>query len=280
MLDHSTPSPQMHSSKKHEPLVRARPTSLSATGLSELLDVEIKIGHSFPRATATLFVLLACLLQFTSTQLMAVKSSTVTPIVVMGQPGIHAVASPVDVAEIRSPRFQKQLEVLKEAMQQELGAGIAAPQIGWNASVFVVGVDSSHPSFNTPRGAFALTERDVPIQFWINPVIRAQSEEQVWAWEGCFSVPGMRGWVRRPASITLEGYDSKGVWRQTEFHGLVSRLVQHEYSHLEGNLFTDRVTKPEFLVSKASFEHQSTWPANWPSPGARDTGLGAVSTRQ
>jgi len=288
-MQQSAPIQHATTTAERKLLSRQRNTGHSATGLSELLSVNAKSAvGKLPRAIAALVTIAAFLLfnwaertTLLMSPLTAVPSAPdIPPIVLIGQPGIFSIANQVDPAQITTPEFQKKLEVLKVKMQEERGAGIAGPQIGWNASVFVVGVDSSHPAYRNPAGAFALTEADVPIQWWINPRIVAQSEKEVYAWEGCMSVPGMRGWVRRPTSITLEGYDSRGVWRQSKFDGLVSRLVQHEHSHLSGELFTEMVDDARFLVPKASFEYQSSWPKNWPSAGARDTPVGGVSSEQ
>ena len=91
------------------------------------------------------------------------------------------------------------------------------------------------------------------------------------------SVPGMRGWVRRPADVTLEGMDHRGILRSETFTGGASRLVQHEAAHLDGQLYPHIVGHQRWLVPKASFVHQEEWAVNWPSPGAFKTQVGQFS---
>merc|ERR1740129_191510 len=88
----------------------------------------------------------------------------------------------------------------------------------------------------------------VPFQFWLNPEIVWFSAGTNWLWEGCLSVPGMRGWVERPSKVVLRGLDAKGHEIEANLSGLAARVAQHECDHLDGVLFPHRVPDPRFLV--------------------------------
>ena len=117
---------------------------------------------------------------------------------------------------------------------------------------------------------------EIPLSYWINPEITWQSDETNWMWEGCLSVPGMRGWVERPAAIVLQGWNQHGQACTQRLDGLAARVAQHELDHLNGILFPYRVPGPEFLVPQASMQAQDEWGPDWPSPGSRNTGLGEL----
>jgi len=224
---------------------------------------------------ASLSILVLLLLMTTLSQ-STNKQEILPPIVTIGMPILTETAALVKINDIFTEDFQAKLVTLKLKMQEEVGAGIAAPQIGWNASVFVVGIDRAHPDYiDGKSGAFQLDHLDM--QYWINPRYTWMSDRQVYSWEGCMSVPGMRGWVKRPADVTIEGYDHHGVLRSANFTGAVSRLIQHEAAHLFGSLFPAEVDNQNMLVSKASFPTQELWIKNWPSPGAQKTPPGQFS---
>jgi len=103
------------------------------------------------------------------------------------------------------------------------------------------------------------------------------SAETNWMWEGCLSVPGLRGWVERPRAVRLRGLDEHGTAREVELDGLAARIAQHELDHLDGILFPHRTAGTHFLVPQASMEAQDGWAEDWPSPGSRRTGLGQLS---
>lgn len=144
------------------------------------------------------------------------------------------------------------------------GIGIAGPQIGWRERVFCFGMLA--PSERYPH----LNPDTLPFQFWINPKVTAASNAQrSWFWEGCLSVPGMRGWVERPDTVYVEGLDVDGEKKSTTLTGMAARVFQHEFDHLDGVLFTQRVELPTLLVPSAAFDAQHKWKEGWPTPSAR-----------
>jgi peptide deformylase len=121
---------------------------------------------------------------------------------------------------------------MRETMRAENGAGLAAPQIGVGLRVVIFGVD-----FN-PRYPDA---EPVPYTELINPVLRPLSDEMEDGWEGCLSVPGLRGVVPRYARLRYSGFDPRGRPIEREVSGFHARVVQHETDHLDGILYPMRV---------------------------------------
>ncbi len=124
------------------------------------------------------------------------------------------------------------VEDMKETMMAEGGVGIAAPQIGCNKRVVIFGFESN------PRYP---DEASVPFTILINPVITPLSNEMVDGWEGCLSVPRLRGLVSRYQKIKYSGYDLMGRLISREVQGFHARVVQHECDHLDGILFPYRL---------------------------------------
>lgn len=170
---------------------------------------------------------------------------------------------------MQSDEFKESLKTLRCGMKEHGGIGIAAPQIGWWTRVFCFGIEGGNSRY--PAAAI------IPFSFWINPEITWESEETNYMWEGCLSVPGMRGWVERPSGVVLRGIDESGVVQERRLSGLEARVAQHEFDHLDGVLFTMKVPGSDFLVPQASMDARENWGKDWPSPGSRKTGLGELS---
>ena len=176
------------------------------------------------------------------------------PLVVLGDPRLAQPSAPVDVARIRTPDFQRRLELLRIGLDHHGANGIAAPQLGWFERHFLM---------RDPSGSGALVH-------WINPEIVQASEEQVWYWEGCLSVPGFKAFMGRSAAIAVRGYNERGEPVSREFRDWEAHLFQHEFDHLDGLLFPYRAADPRHVVRAEELEHRDQWPPDWPAPGARD----------
>ena len=122
-----------------------------------------------------------------------------------------------------------------DTMDAADGAGLAAPQIGVLKRVMIFGVEA------TPRYPDA---EAVPPTVLINPEYTVLDEAVGGYWEGCLSVPGMRGYVERPAHIRYGGYDQYGERVEREVTGFHAVVFQHEYDHLDGILYPDRLADP------------------------------------
>lgn len=154
----------------------------------------------------------------------------VRDILKMGDPRLLQVAKPV--TDWRSPALQSLIEDLFDTMRAASGAGLAAPQIGVDLAVVIFGFDKN------PRYPDA---EPVPTTVLTNPTIEPLSPAEEEGWEGCLSVPGMRGVVPRWAQIRYRGFDAHGVAIEREAQGFHARVVQHECDHLFGKLYPMRI---------------------------------------
>jgi peptide deformylase len=148
----------------------------------------------------------------------------------MGDPRLLRVAEPV--TRFNTPELQQLLTDMFETMRAADGAGLAAPQIGVGLRVVVFGFESNERYPDAPA---------VPETILINPVIEALGPEMQDGWEGCLSVPGLRGVVPRFERVRYRGFDERGVPLQREVDGFHARVVQHECDHLDGILYPMRV---------------------------------------
>ena len=197
---------------------------------------------------------------------MSENENKLPELVTMGHPRLARPSEPVPQGEITGEAFQERLRVLNACMVEYLGIGIAAPQIGWWERFFMLVVMAD-------RGDGEMEPR---VEVWINPEITHASQSHNWAWEGCLSVPGLRGWIRRPDAVSVRGLNQHGQEVSREFTGWEARVFQHEFDHLDGMLFPYRALDPRHIITLEEMEHRDEWPSDWPAPGARDTPLGRV----
>lgn len=151
----------------------------------------------------------------------------------------------VNVEQFDTPELDALIEDMWDTMAAEDGAGLAAPQIGVNWRVVIFGYE------NNPRYPDAPA---VPQTILINPIIETMSDQMEEGWEGCLSVPGMRGLVPRFINIQYKGYDQKGniIERQaSDFH---ARVVQHECDHLDGILYPLRIEDMRYFGFRQELE--------------------------
>lgn len=148
----------------------------------------------------------------------------------MGHPVLARVAEPV---EGFGAELQALLQDMKDTMAAQNGAGIAAPQIGVSRRVVIFGVDSN------PRYPDA---EAVPFTVLVNPRLEFLSNDVEEGWEGCLSVPGMRGVVPRFTRLRYTGFDEHGQPIDRVAEGFHARVVQHECDHLDGILYPQRMT--------------------------------------
>lgn len=154
----------------------------------------------------------------------------VTPVLRMGDPRLWQVAREVD--ETKLDALPKLLEPMRATMAEYKGVGLAAPQIGVGLRVVIFGMDAN------PRYPEA---EPVPHTVLINPKIEILTQETTNAWEGCLSVPGMRGLVPRPTHIRYRGVDENGDTIDREAKDFHARVVLHECDHLDGILYPSRI---------------------------------------
>jgi peptide deformylase len=148
----------------------------------------------------------------------------------MGDPRLLEVAAPVE--RFGTPALDELLADMRDTMAHLNGAGLAAPQIGVGLRVVIFGVKSN------PR--YPQVE-EVPDTVLINPVLEPLASDQEEDWEGCLSVPGMRGAVPRYRHLRYSGFDAQGRRVERTVEGFHARVVQHECDHLDGILYPMRV---------------------------------------
>ncbi|MBI3785241.1 MAG: peptide deformylase [Deltaproteobacteria bacterium] len=156
----------------------------------------------------------------------------------LGHPVLRKVAEPVAIEGIKSPQVQQFIDDLIETMIEYDGAGLAAPQVHVSQQIVVFEVQGN------PRYPDA---ESIPLTVLINPKITPQTKEADEDWEGCLSVPDLRGKVPRFTQVKIEAYDRQGKRLNYVAKGFEARVAQHECDHLLGKVFLDRMTSMESL---------------------------------
>jgi peptide deformylase len=170
---------------------------------------------------------------------------TVRTIVQLGHPVLRGPARSLDRAEVETPEVQRLIDDLIETMRAADGAGLAAPQVGEGVQVCVIEVRP-----NNPRYPY---KPDIGLTVLINPVVGAITEETFANYEGCLSVPGLRGIVDRFVEVRVTGLDRDGRPVERVVRGLSAGTFQHETDHLRGMVFLDRVADTRTLCSWDEF---------------------------
>lgn len=150
----------------------------------------------------------------------------------MGTPSLFEISRPWPADQFDTPALHTLIADMKETMIAANGAGLAAPQIGENVRVviFEVGDNPRYPG-----------REKIPFTVLINPELTPQESEMREDWEGCLSVPGMRGLVPRHAKMKYAGFDPLGRRFERLVDGFHARVVQHEVDHLDGVLYPMRM---------------------------------------
>lgn len=201
-------------------------------------------------------------------------SPTVRTIERMGHPVLRATANPVP--DPTAPAIQELVADMIETMKHANGAGLAAPQIGVSLRVVVFQAPASRvdPGLSEEE-AF---DHKAPLTTLINPVIEVLDATTEGGWEGCLSVPGLRGWVERPAHIRYSGFDLTGARIERVAKGFHARVVQvgglrsgnlaplfhphvllqtpqHECDHLDGTLYVDKLADSRRFIFESETRH-------------------------
>lgn len=164
----------------------------------------------------------------------------------MGHPVLRAKARPLAAAEIRSGDVQRLIDDMFDTMREYHGIGLAAPQVHESVRLFVAG-------FNADGKELDPDDDGAPMMALINPEISIVGREQLEDWEGCLSIPDIRGRVPRARSIVVQAYDRTGKRVEIKASGFTARVIQHETDHLDGVLFFDRMDSLESLTFLEEF---------------------------
>src|SRR4029079_6670368 len=155
----------------------------------------------------------------------------------MGHPVLRAKARPLDRSEIRSAAIQKLIDDMLDTMSEYHGVGLAAPQVHEGVRLFVAALDSGDDDEEESE-AIAI----------LNPEITIVGSDVVEDWEGCLSIPDIRGRVPRAREIKVRALDRTGARIELSAHDFPARVIQHETDHLDGVLFFDRMKSLESMT--------------------------------
>ncbi|MFP6781420.1 MAG: peptide deformylase [Gammaproteobacteria bacterium] len=170
-------------------------------------------------------------------------------IIRMGHPLLRETARELTTDEIASAEIKRLIADMTDTLHDYGGIGLAAPQIGESIRLAIIEI----PGGETRYGDLA------PLSFsvFINPRIEIVDPATAGYWEGCLSVPGLRGFVERPQHIKVRYLDEKGDELELELTGFPATVFQHEFDHLDGKLYIDRISDMRLLAFDKEFEqHQ------------------------
>ena len=165
----------------------------------------------------------------------------------VGEQILRTPARQLDINEILRQDCQTFISELISTMLEAGGIGIAAPQVFDPRAIMII---ASRPNSRYPNAP------EMQPQVLINPSIVEASEQTVKDWEGCLSVPGLRGCIERPDWVEVTYFDQQGQQHSKRFEGFVARIFQHEYDHLIGKTWLDRVTSTRDVMAESVWKSQ------------------------
>ena len=180
--------------------------------------------------------------------------SGVRRVIRMGHPRLRERAIDYPLEQIGRADFLELIEDMRETLHAYGGIGLAAPQIDVGVRIAIIEIEDTGTRYGELEA--------MPFAVYVNPHITPLSPQVAGYWEACLSVPGMRGYVERPQHIRVDYIDAQGAPASIEAKGFLATVFQHEFDHLDGTLYIDRIKQPSLL----SFE------AEWLEHHAADTG--------
>ncbi len=171
---------------------------------------------------------------------MAVKK-----IIRMGHPLLRETAARVPNDRIASNWFDDLIVDLRDTLEHAGGIGLAAPQIGESWQVAIVDIPAGEGRYGDMP--------DFPFQVFVNPHIEVLDPTQAGLWEGCLSVPGLRGYVRRPQHVRVTYITAQGQPAELDAKGFIATVLQHEFDHLDGVLYIDHLEDSRLLSFEEEF---------------------------
>lgn len=163
----------------------------------------------------------------------------------LGNPVLRQDNAVLSAEQIKSPEFKSLVQDMHDTMVKLGGIGIAAPQIGINKQVCLIEIDLANERYDEGQEA--------PLMIIVNPVITVLDETLQGFWEGCLSVPGLRGFVERPQKIQVDFLDDQAQAQSLTIEGFLATVFQHEIDHLFGILYIDKVKHPHLLSFDEEF---------------------------
>lgn len=150
---------------------------------------------------------------------------SVRPIVRLGHPSLRTLARAVLRQSLAAPEIQELIDDMVDTMHEAHGVGLAANQVGVDLQIFI----------------YEAPVHDIPLRVVVNPMITPQERELAYDWEGCLSIPDLRGMVPRHSAVRIQGLDREGKPLDFVARGFEARIIQHEFDHLNGVVFLDRM---------------------------------------
>jgi peptide deformylase len=166
----------------------------------------------------------------------------------LGHPVLRQIAAPVPVKEIPSTEIQRLIDDMVETMREYNGAGLAATQVHVPRQICVIEVSGNPRYPDAPS---------IPLTVLINPVVTPLTTEMEDGWEGCLSIPDMRGMVPRFTAVRLEAHDRAGAKIDVVAKEFFARVIQHETDHLHGIVYVDR------MKDLSTLTHLAEWQKHW-----------------
>jgi peptide deformylase len=166
----------------------------------------------------------------------------------LGHPILRQVANPVPPERLRSPEIQRFIDDMVETMREYDGAGLAAPQVHTLLQIAVLEVEGNPRYPDAPS---------IPLMVLVNPVVTPLTDEMEDGWEGCLSVPDMRGMVPRHTAVRLQCLDRSGQPIDLVAKEFFARVIQHETDHLKGIVYVDR------MRDLSTLSHIAEWKRHW-----------------
>jgi peptide deformylase len=162
----------------------------------------------------------------------------------IAHPVLRSPSQPVPKGAFKQPLFQKLIDDMRETMYEYEGVGLAAPQVHEGLRLAVIELGDADER----------TESAVPFTVLVNPVITPLGDEKAVGWEGCLSIPDLRGRVPRLKRLKLDALDRDGKPYSLEAKGFLARVIQHECDHLDGNVYLDRMQDMRTLTFIKEYE--------------------------
>ncbi len=166
-------------------------------------------------------------------------------IIRMGHPLLRQPARPLTDDEIGSDETMRLIDDMIDTLHDYGGIGLAAPQIAVPLRLAIIEIEGDGSRYGDIPA--------IPLTTFINPEITVLESETRGFWEGCLSVPGLRGYVERPQAVRVDYQDTDGVRQRLELSGFLATVFQHEFDHLDGRLYIDRLSDPRLLAFEEEF---------------------------
>jgi peptide deformylase len=164
----------------------------------------------------------------------------------MGHPTLRRTARELLPEEIRSEEMHRLVADMIDTLHDAGGVGLAAPQVNQSIRLAIIEIPGGHTRYGEIPA--------MPLAVFINPRIEILDHERAGYWEGCLSVPGLRGFVTRPQHIRVHALNLRAEKLELELHGFLATVFQHEFDHLDGRLYIDHIEDRTRLVFEEEYE--------------------------